>query len=262
MFKLQWPHFLDPFWFQQVRANPEHRGRVLENGSVEVLGEIVAFLEGELPPAGTDLVITPGPYDLMGESEAEYCARRAAENADREAAQARLEQESYELQERAEVRNARLNIPVRWTAGRKAVLSGLSENSWGHGRNSRSVIHILLLEVLSDARLKRPAKTFLCTNPSGSNGQQYLDLETWSKGPGGCYVSEVTCQRCLTLAERWQEPSLRVEPELPADARDGQISLSHSKVEPPALPGRPFKGEAMSQEQPSTVPRSSGRGGR
>ena len=119
------------------------------------------------------------------------------------------------LRTQAEETNAKLNIPVRWTSAQKSVLSGLSENSWGDGRNARSVNHVLLLEPLDEGKLKRKAHDFLCTSQAGSNGRRFTTPDTSSSGDAhGRYVSRITCKQCLATALRWTDASKRVEPEL------------------------------------------------
>jgi len=120
------------------------------------------------PPAGTKLVLCAERWFLSAETVEGQALREEAEK--RRLCAAREEQERAtaeryaRLRTQAEETNAKLNIPVRWTSAQKSVLSGSSENSWGDGRNARSVNHVLLLEPLDEGKLKRKAHDFLCTS--------------------------------------------------------------------------------------------------
>ena len=171
------------------------------------------------PPAGTKLVLCAERWFLSAETVEGQALREEAEK--RRLCAAREEQERAtaeryaRLRTQAEETNAKLNIPVRWTSAQKSVLSGLSENSWGDGRNARSVNHVLLLEPLDEGKLKRKAHDFLCTSQAGSNGRRFTTLDTSSSGDAhGRYVSRITCKQCLATALRWTDASKRVEAEL------------------------------------------------
>ena len=225
MFKLKCPQHPSPYWFSRG-ALAVHVGRVLENGKVDAVGNVLDLLEGDLPPAGTEVVVNLFRDYVLAEPAAEYHARVARENAEAEAQRKAFQEERARdlrarqdrAQKRAEEVNGALNVPVRWTSGLKTVLSGLSQNSSGTGENARSVTHILLLEPLKDGRCERRAKTFLCTSAGGTNGKVWTErLHTRSHGAGGQYVSEVTCRQCLKLAQRWTDAAGRVAPELVSD---------------------------------------------
>ena len=47
--------------------------------------------------------------------------------------------------------------------GKKDVISGLTENSWGDGQKANTVYHVYLKEPLHDGRLYRSAGDFLCS---------------------------------------------------------------------------------------------------
>jgi hypothetical protein len=217
MFKLKWPQFPSPYWFSGRYS--EHRGIVQADGTVPVYGSALELLDGVLPPAGTEVIITTQRFHLDAETAEEFAARKAGEAAEREAYHTRQAREYPERQDRyqceAEVANAGLHIPVRWTSGLKTVLSGLSQNSMGDGANRRSVAHVLLLESLDAGTLHRPANSFLCTSASGTNGKQWTaHLHTHSVGSKGPYVSQITCRQCIKLAARWKDDENSVPPEL------------------------------------------------
>ncbi|MGF6440204.1 hypothetical protein [Paraburkholderia youngii] len=225
MFKLKCPQHPSPIWFNRG-ALAEHVGRVLPNGTVDAVGHVLELLQGELPPAGTEVIVNLYRDYVSAEPADEYRARVAREKAEEDARRkayheerARdLRQRQDRAQKRAEEVNGALNIPVRWTSGLKTVLSGLSQNSSGTGDNARSVAHVLLLEPVTEGRFERPAKTFLCTSSAGSNGKVWTErLHTRSHGSQSEYVSEITCRQCLKLAQRWTDTSARIEPELVTD---------------------------------------------
>lgn len=218
MFKLNYPSFIDPRWFNDLRSKPEHQGTVLADETVDVNRERLRLKSGELPAVGTSVMVSWGSQDITGEPVTEFQVRKAIEAAaleskrhgERAADIARHEA----IQRQAEERNGTLRIPVRWTSGFKAVLSGLQEGSWGDGRNRRSVAHILLLEEIKDGRFSRPANGFLCTTESRDNGMNYTSLDNHSVGVHGPYVSEINCRQCLKVAQRWRDAATWKKPEL------------------------------------------------
>lgn len=80
------------------------------------------------------------------------------------------------------------NLPFKWKAQIKEVLSGLSENSNGDGWKKNTVIHVQLLEDFKRGRLTRNKGDYLCSPKKVPN---------W--GDGGNYT-EVTCKSCLKRA--------------------------------------------------------------
>ena len=217
-YKLKYPDFAHPGFFRNGPLSI-FKTTVLDNQTVILFGQVLVFDESTPPPApGTELEISTGRWYLTAETPATREAREAANKVrwmEQEARQkvARDEREKV-LRQRASTVNTSLNIPARWTSGQKSVLSGLSSHSMGDGRNARSVNHVLLLEALVDGRFKRDKMDFLCTSKSGTNGRGYSVLETFNMDSEGRYVSEVTCKRCLELASRWPDATLRREPEL------------------------------------------------
>jgi len=231
MFKLNYPSFIDPRWFNGLRSKPEHQGTVLADEMVDVNGERLRLKSGELPDVGTVVMVSWGSHDMTGELVTEFQARKAADAAaleiKRKAEEAADSARREAMQRQAEERNAKLRIPVRWTSGFKAVLSGLQEGSWGDGHNRRSVAHILLLEAIKDGRFSRPANGFLCTTESRDNGMKYTSLDDHSVGVHGPYVSEINCRQCLKVAARWRGATTWQKPELPAEGPGWQRGLKN-----------------------------------
>ena len=56
MFKLKCPQHPSPLRFSRG-AYAEHIGRVLPNGKVDAVGSVLELLEGDLPPAGTQVTV-------------------------------------------------------------------------------------------------------------------------------------------------------------------------------------------------------------
>ena len=106
--------------------------------------------------------------------------------------------------------NAQFDIPFKWSVGIKDVLSGLSFNSMGNGRNSATVGHVLVLEDVQIGRLKRQAFTFLCTSKSGSDGKNWSGTRFDESGEiltaqdGTSYLHPITCKSCLKKIEHWK----------------------------------------------------------
>lgn len=210
---LKFPSLPSPRWFQ---ARSSELDAYVEERGVFVHGDYLELIEGALPPVGTRVKLQLERTFIHVEEAEKYEARKKAEFAAvLEERQLDHRRQLAELQAHAETENAKLNIPVRWTSGEKTVLSGLSFNSAGDGRNRRSVNHVLLLEPISEGRFTRDAESFLCTSASGSNGENWTDdPTTYSVGNEGNYVSCINCAQCLKLAMRWENSLTRVEPEL------------------------------------------------
>lgn len=68
----------------------------------------------------------------------------------------------------------------------------LAEKSWGDGRKSNTVNHIIVLEDLNIGRLHRTKGQFLCSNNQKGN---YCD-------PKLDMINRVTCKQCLKIVER------------------------------------------------------------
>ncbi len=211
---LRFPEIPSPQWFNH-RGGSQMNAVVTERGVV-VHGDLLELVDGVLPAVGTEVKLLFDKSLLFVEKRADHDARlkkQAEEDEERRRIAHRAQ--LGDLQARAEAANAKLNIPVRWTSGEKTVLSGLGFNSWGDGRNRRTVNHILLLEAVTDGRFIRKAGDFLCTSASGSNGENWTgDPTTHSVGNHGNYVSCINCTQCLKLAARWKDPAKRIEPEV------------------------------------------------
>lgn len=204
-YELDGPRFIHPSWFRVVEHG-YHRCNVGDDGKVDLMGEKLAFskLRQTLPPGTAVVVSLVGGFfrccelDKWQKYEADLqSARRAREDAHR--------QQLNAWRDEALALNARLKLPVKWEAGQKDVLSGLTELR-GDGRNQRSATHILLLERLASGRLVREPSDFLCTSTSGSNGKRWASTKAQSfDGDGRPYPSKITCQKCLELAKRWTQ---------------------------------------------------------
>lgn len=209
MFLLKWPAFPSPFWFASRNRGEPVDGEVISESTVKTDIEMLQLLEGELPPVGTKVIIMPGQYQLTCKTEDEVQKEKEDLIKSRNEARKKMEEERKANEKRvrlkAESVNAKIHIPVEWTSGFKAVLSGLSENSWGNGINRRSVMHVLLKEDIQEGAFKRSAGSFLCTTKGGNDGMMYADLERLSSDDEGQYVSEITCKACLKIAERWSK---------------------------------------------------------
>lgn len=214
---LRFPDMPSPRWF--AARSPYLDAVVNDDGEVVVHGDRLAVVDGALPTPGTAVKLLFEKSYLFVEDKLAYDARISKEREEaEERRRAAYHQRLGDFQARAEAANAKLNVPVRWTSGEKPVLSGLSANSWGDGRNSRSVNHILLLEPVREGRFVREADTFLCTPASGTNGRGWTgDMAAHSTGNDGPFVSCINCMQCLKLAARWKDPSKRIEPELRLD---------------------------------------------
>lgn len=206
MHELTVPEFLDPRWFNQMRGGPQ-TGIVIDAQSVQAHGVTLRLSNpGEvmLIPGQRAYIILSRNFILETQDEHDERERRAKETEARR-------QEEYRtrlnrLREDAERFNATLHIPARWVPGMKDVLSGLSANSMGNGRNAATVEHIWLREALHDGKFHRECGDFLCTSAGGSNGKQW-SAQTESvvfDGEGRRYQPKVTCKVCLKIAKRWE----------------------------------------------------------
>lgn len=193
--------FINPLWLNRVR----HRAMeavVEADGTLLVDGERLCFVEAPLP-AGTRVRVTLGRW-FTCVAEADWARERAQAEAAAAQREAKRRADLNRLRTDAEAFNARLQLPRRWVPAIKDVLSGLSEQSMGDGRNRATVQHILLLEDLQAGRLSRRAGDFLCTNAAGSNGKRWSTPEISAyDGDGRRFAPKITCKRCLELAARW-----------------------------------------------------------
>jgi hypothetical protein len=199
------PDLLEPFWFNRVRHG-QHAAVVGPDRTITLEG-VPLSLRAEAPEPGTPVQVWLNGSGFfvcatLAEIEREAQARRDAEAAEA----ARQRQRLNELRAEAEAFNGRIALPVQWDVGIKDVLSGLTESSWGDGRNKATVEHIYLLEPLQAGRLTRAKGDFLCTSGSGTNGRRYSSvIERGHDGEGNTYRPKVTCRACLALAARWMK---------------------------------------------------------
>lgn len=193
---------LDPRWVNSVR--PTHILEVGADSGLMVEGVKWVFRAEALPP-GTKVMFHLYPYPIAFEL-AEYEAERGrlAKAEEERERQYRLRCDA--AREKALAFNATIKLPVHWVVGIKDVLSGLSENSWGDGRNQRTVHHVLLQEPLDVGRLHRNTNDFLCTSASKNNGKRWSGrlVETHLDGDGKPYQPQVTCKNCLDFVKRFQ----------------------------------------------------------
>lgn len=162
-------------------------------------GQPLTFAGKALAPGTPVVVIFSRWFDAYLKSEWD---------AEAQAAQQRDEQRKQEERDRrdrcrdeAQTFNSSILLPVKWDVGVNTVLSGLSEKSWGDGRYSKTVNHIMLLEPLKRGRLNREAKAFLCGSKRTGRFRD-RNVERSVDGEGNEYVPKVTCKRCLEIAER------------------------------------------------------------
>lgn len=173
---------------------PARFSGIFENGSVKTSTYTFApiddctFKEGEEIEA---ILLQSGFYGATTKAQAE---QERLEQAKLEEKRKQEAQEKFERQQKEAIsfnEQLRKLLPFQWDLGMNDVLSGLTENSDGSGRNSRTVAHIRLLESISIGRLKRLEFQFLC----GSKGKR------WS-GSQNSKVEKVSCRECLRIAER------------------------------------------------------------
>lgn len=203
-FRLSGPRFLHPMWFNRVRYG-QHTALIGENGLVTLDGEQLTIC-GDSPLPGSTIHVWLNMEGFFVGATAEELQRvaderRATEDAEKE----RQRTNRNAMRAEAEAFNATICLPVKWDVGIKDVLSGLTENSFGNGRNKATVEHIYLLEPLAQGRITRSKGDFLCTASGGSNGKRWSSVivEHCFDGEGKAYQPKVTCKRCLDLAKRW-----------------------------------------------------------
>lgn len=196
-------HFINPIWFNRYKYG-DHPATV-QNGYISLDGEVFKF-KGNPLPDGTDVIVwlnASGFFVCQTVSDRDaQLALWEKEKADKAEAD---RQKRNQLRAKAEAVNATIKLPVLWSVGIKDVLSGLSERSWGDGRNKATVNHIYLKEDMSLGRLKRNAGDFLCSTSADKNGKRYSGQTEESMshdGDGNAYQPEVTCKACLAIIKR------------------------------------------------------------
>lgn len=202
--QLDAPHHLNPFWHLR-HCQGEHPAVVGADRAVELDGVTLRLRDDALAPGAQVKVwlSTSGYFvcALVQDIERATEERRAAEAIEYAELNARLNT----LRAEADAFNAQIKPPVNWVVGIKDVLSGLSDRSWGDGRNKATVNHVYLLEPLNSGRLVRNAGDFLCTAAGDTNGKDWSGKkrEIRHDGNGDTYQPKVTCKACLKLAKRW-----------------------------------------------------------
>lgn len=73
----------------------------------------------------------------------------------------------------------------------KMVVSGLTPNSGGNGRNRATVTHGIAIKVIDKGRYKRQPREFLCVQPTNKGF-----------GVASSVHGEITCQKCYTVIKR------------------------------------------------------------
>lgn len=89
------------------------------------------------------------------------------------------------------------SIPFKFSSEIKVVLSGLSERSAGNGCSKATVRHIVLLEDLTDRKLRRKSGQFLCSQPTGIV-KHFDDRESALDE----IQERITCRECLRKLEK------------------------------------------------------------
>lgn len=188
--------FIKPGWF----SSGEEVIVKTEGGRITVRGEDVRVLASV--PDGTEITFTneAGYYrayltrELLDYREALKNYRKTQQ--EYQEAQARKREEAR--RKAAWAVNGRLRLPVPFTVGFKARLSALSATSDGSGHAANTRQHILLLADLDTGKLRRSARSFLCTTSTRDNGKRWVEPEY----AGGVQdLPQVTCVTCLGLAE-------------------------------------------------------------
>lgn len=193
---------VDPMLFNTLRGGKQEQAEVADDGSVTVQGVRLVFREAPLPH-GTKVRVWLA-RDYICATEEDLAADASRREAQRLREQEQRRRELNQLRSEAEAVNGLIRLPFQWTAGIKDVLSGLSENSVGDGRNRATVNHILLLDDADLGRLKRKKGNFLCTSQSGSDGKRWSNQVPEARaydGDGNTYTPRITCSQCLKLAE-------------------------------------------------------------
>ncbi len=205
--------FIHPLWFNRYKGGI-HPATV-ENGLINLDGEIFKFKTAPTPLLdGTEVFVwLNGSGFFVCETVADQEARKARHQ-EEQAKQLEAERQTRnQWRAKAEAVNATIKLPVLWSVAIKDVLSGLSETSWGDGRNKATVNHIYLKQDLSLGRLKRSAGDFLCSTSSLKNGKRYAgqpEDSTARDGDGNAYQPEVTCKACLAIIQRINSKVLKV----------------------------------------------------
>lgn len=192
--------FVSPLWLNSLPS--EETTTVNQDGTITLHGQPMRTRDAS-PFAPGDRVTIRVRQPRITAYDAD--ALTAEETRQAQALQAARDQEEVAREARAAAAvktNTDLRVPVAWRPEIKVVLSGLSENSRLNGANSRTVMHVRLLEPLTSARITRRAGDYLCTAPGGTNGAWIELAEAWDDVQPD-FTQPVTCKACLTITRRW-----------------------------------------------------------
>lgn len=194
--------FIDPMWLNKVKG--KHEVTVNIDGTITLLGETLRFNE-TCPFEPDTKVVICFDRNFYAYSVKEWRETQLHNEAKRRNDQATEQLRRKQTRIEAETFNAKIKLPVKWATGIKDVLSGLSEKSYGNGRNRKTVEHIYLLDTLKTGRLIREAGDFLCSVNQNKNGKRWSSqIEEYSiDGEGDKHSSKVTCKQCLKIARKW-----------------------------------------------------------
>lgn len=206
---------LHPLWVGRLGVNVGHLCTVRSDGQVELFGQLMD-LSGRVPAGTRVMVYQTGNGFFRAMTEGDWGLTQTAKGAAAKAERERVEQEKRERNAAAvaeayaaQAFNSRIKLPVAWDVSIKDTKHGLREDSFGDGRGSVTVEHILLKEPLEAGRLKRDVGDFLCSANSKDNGLFQLKKPSrLGTLIGGVQVAPaVSCKACLKLAERWTDPA-------------------------------------------------------
>lgn len=196
--------FISPLWLNSLPS--EESTTVEADGAITLHGQDMRTIgHNPFTPGERVTIRVRRPYITAYDAD----ALAAEESRQAHALQAARDQEEVAREARAAAAvkgNTDLRVPVAWRPEIKVVLSGLSENSRLNGANSRTVMHVRLLEPLTSARITRRAGDYLCTTPGGTNGAWIELAEAWDDVQPD-FTQPVTCKACLTITRRWSAQS-------------------------------------------------------
>ena len=190
------PH-LDPFWFRKRSQNEP--ATVEPDGTLTLDGMKMRFHAEALSPGTAVLVSLARNFFCVSVAEVE--AQRAEQDRNAQEHAAKIRADANRRRDEAIRFNGKLTLPFPWKTAIKRVLSGLSERSWGDGRNIRTVVHIMLQQDFEQGRFSRKKGDFLCSSDHGKlgthwEGSAHLAID----GDGRPYPPKITCTTCLRRA--------------------------------------------------------------
>lgn len=193
--------FIDPRWLSNAGGN--HDLEVDPDGKVELNGQQLRFKDAPLPP-GTKIRVWLNRFFECAKLE-DIQERDRQHQLHREADQQAYRDKQNRWRNEADAFNKTIKLPVKWGIGEKLVICGLTEKSWGDGRNKASVYHIVLHEDMTIGRLKRKKGDLLCTTDTGkysSYSDFKIESSTCIDGNGESYQPKLTCKCCVKIIER------------------------------------------------------------